>query len=72
MSTPPAKPGRIAGMSWHADRPDALGIYNSAYSPSGRRLPAGPRPWTVLGTGIFRTFTTHAEAIAYAFGRVGT
>ena len=64
------KPPRIGGYDWQHARPHAIGVYNAGYSPSGTPLWTGPKPWTVVSPQIFETFTTHAEAITYAFAQV--
>jgi len=66
------KPGRLPGGDWMQKRGDhgVTAIWNAGWSPSGHKLRVGPKPWTVMGPDTFETFTTHAEAIAFAFDQV--
>lgn len=62
------KIGRIGTDNWMLDRPDALCIFNGAYTENGEPYNGtSPRPWAVIGRGIYEKFTTHAEALAWAF-----
>lgn len=62
----PSKPGRIAGMDWMEKRPHALAVWNASYTATGHRCEGFGKPWTVMGPDTFQTFTTHAEALAFA------
>ena len=64
------KIGRIASRKWSEQRPQALAIFHGGYDEDGELYKiADPKPWTVIGgnAAIYEEFTTHAEALAWAF-----
>jgi hypothetical protein len=65
---PKTKPGRIAGDAWMTERaPVATAVYNANYSATGEHIHWHENPWSVMGPGGFKTFSTHTEAIHWAF-----
>lgn len=60
---------RIGGAGWVGLRPNTTAIYNADYLPSGPRYGHFLKPWTVIAPDDYRTFETHAEAIAWAFSQ---
>ena len=62
------KPGRIGGESWmEARSPSVTAVYNANYLATGERDRTHDKPWSVAGPHGFKSFRTHAEAVAYAF-----
>lgn len=66
------KVGRIGGMDW-TNRAPALttAVYNANYTTDGIHLGEFEKPWTAAGPYGSKRFDTHAEAIAWAFEKVG-
>jgi len=64
--------GRIGGEEWTNRRPAlTTAIFNANYGQSGRFNEWYSNPWTVIGPIGFERFNTHAEAVAWAFKKVG-
>ena len=64
---PKTKPGRIGTPEWHKTRPGFTAIYNANFTRAGRKYGDYPDPWTLIGPDVYKSFETHAEALAYAF-----
>lgn len=62
---------RIGDSAWDRARPNAYGIFNNEYLPSGAYIGPFERPWTLLGPRTYEQFTTHAEALAHALQKAG-
>lgn len=62
------KIGRIGAGDWMSQRANhVIAVYNADYSDTMQRVGTYDRPWTVTGKVVSRNFTTHAEALAWAF-----
>jgi hypothetical protein len=62
---------RIATLSYRFHYPDRVCVYNSDYAEDGDRISRLTAPWVAeCELEWFKTFPTHAEAIAYASKKV--
>ena len=62
------KIGRIGGDRWMFQRAQHVtAIYNADYNENGQRVGIYDKPWTATGKRGSGHFTTHAEALAWAF-----